>query len=69
MSKIEGVKCDACGKISFDYMLDKWIVIDGNFTKYAGRKKTKEAFSEIFLPTKMGGYHFCSWNCLTKIRR
>ena len=68
MSKIEGTKCDKCNKITFDCMLDKWIHIEGTFAKYGGRNKN-EAFCEIFLPSKTGGYHFCSWECLQDIKK
>jgi len=64
VSKIEGVKCETCGKISFDYMKDKWIIIEGSFAQYGGRKKNGEAFCSVYLPSKTSGYHYCSWECL-----
>lgn len=67
MSKIEGTKCDTCGKVTFDYMKDKWIVIEGTFCQYGGRKKDGQAFSLVYLPQKTDGYSYCSWECLKNI--
>lgn len=71
MAKIEGVKCDKCGKITFDYMLDKWIHIEGTFCQYDGRKKSGsgEAFFSVYLPSRTNGYHYCSWECLKNMQK
>lgn len=61
--KEEIIVCDSCGKETKDHMKDGFIVIEGDFAKYGGRKKDDCAFTTHYF---RGTHHFCSWKCLQK---
>lgn len=61
-------ECEYCGRKTFDYMDDGWIVCHG-LTWYSKRDNYRYARSKKFLSESSAGHYFCSPECLLGVEK